>query len=92
MTKFCITCKYCLPSEARPLDSEYSRCGFERPISLVTGNLKPILDLPFCSGERALHGRCSYTANNWEAADHIMTEEEELLKGNTHSIQGEGHE
>ena len=92
MTKFCITCKYCLPSEARPLDSEYSRCGFERPISLVTGNLKPILDLPFCSGERVLHGRCSYTANNWEAADHVMTEEEELLKGNTVFTQGEAHE
>ena len=92
MTKFCITCKYCLPSEARPLDAEYSRCALERPISLVTGHLKSIADLPFCSGERALHGRCSYTANNWEAADHVMTEEEELLKGNTVFTQGEAHE
>jgi hypothetical protein len=83
MTKFCVNCKYCLPSEARPLDPEYSRCGFEHPLSYVTGNLKPVGDLPFCSGERALNGRCSPLANYWEAADHVMTEEEELLKGNT---------
>jgi len=84
MTKFCVNCKYCLPSEARPQDSEYSRCGFERPISYVTGRLKAVADLPFCSGERTLHSRCSPSAENWEAADHVMTpEEEELLKGNT---------
>jgi hypothetical protein len=83
MTKFCVKCKYCLPSEARPLDPEYSRCGFEHPISYVTGLPKAVLDLPFCSGERALHGRCSPLANNWEAADHVMTEEEEkeLMEG-----------
>jgi hypothetical protein len=51
-------------------------------MSYVTGNLKPVLDLPFCSGERGLNGRCSPLANYWEAADHVMTEEEELLKGN----------
>ena len=84
MTKFCINCKYCLPSETRPLDPEYSRCGFEHPISYVSGRLKPVADLPFCSGERTLHSRCSPLAVNWEAAEHVMTpeEEEELMKGN----------
>jgi hypothetical protein len=83
MTKFCVNCKYCLPSEARPLDPEYSRCGFEHPLSYVTGNLKPVGDLPFCSGERALNGRCSPLANYWEAADITWSEEVELMKGNT---------
>jgi hypothetical protein len=36
--------------------------------------------------------RCSPLANFWEAADHVMTEEEELLEGNTVLPQGEAHE
>jgi len=81
--KLCINCKYCLPSEVTK-DAEFSRCGFERPTSYVTGLLRPVLDLPFCSGERTLHSRCSPAANNWERADHVMTEEEEqeLMEGN----------
>ena len=82
MTKLCVNCKHRLDSEAIPLDPEYSRCGFERPISYVTGRLKAVADLPFCSGERTLHSRCSPSAENWEAADHVMTPEEELLEGN----------
>ena len=80
--KLCINCKYRLDSEVLPNDQEYSRCGFERPISYVTGRLKAVADLPFCSGERTLHSRCSPSAENWEAADHVMTPEEELLEGN----------
>lgn len=79
--KLCITCKHRLDSEALPKDLEFSRCGFERPISLVTGHLRPIPDLPYCSADRNRLGRCSIDAINWEAADHVMTEEEELLKG-----------
>ena len=82
--KLCINCKYCLASEAIPLDPEYSRCGFERPISPVTGRLRTIPELPYCSLERSRSGRCTLEAINWERADHVMTEqeEEELLKGN----------
>jgi hypothetical protein len=80
--KLCIHCKHCLPSEVLPKDPEYSRCGFERPISLVTGRLRSIPELPYCSSDRSRSGRCQLDAVNWEAADHVMTpeEEEEMLK------------
>jgi hypothetical protein len=80
--KLCIHCKHCLPSEVLPKDLEYSRCGFERPISLVTGRLRSIPELPYCSSDRSRSGRCQLDAVNWEAADHVMTpeEEEEMLK------------
>jgi len=84
--KLCIHCKHCLPSEVLPKDPEYSRCGFERPISLVTGRLRSIPELPYCSSDRSRSGRCQLDAVNWEAADHVMTpeEEEELMKGMPH--------
>jgi len=84
--KLCIQCKYRLDSEALPKDQEYSRCGFERPISLVTGLLRPIPELPYCSSDRTRGGRCQIDAVNWEAADSVMTEEEEeeLMKGMPH--------
>ncbi len=80
--KLCITCKHRLDSEAVPDDPEYSRCGFERPISPVTGRFKPLLDLTYCSSDRSRSGRCGLDATNWEAADHVMTseEEEEMLR------------
>ena len=80
--KLCINCKHRLDSEVLPKDLEYSRCGFERPISLVTGRLRSIPELPYCSSDRARSGRCGLSAANWEAADHVMTpeEEEEMLK------------
>jgi hypothetical protein len=77
--KLCIHCKHCLPSEVLPKDLEYSRCGFERPISLVTGRLRSIPELPYCSSDRSRSGRCQLDAVNWEAADHVMTPEEEEL-------------
>jgi hypothetical protein len=77
--KLCIHCKHCLPSEVLPKDPEYSRCGFERPISLVTGRLRSIPELPYCSSDRSRSGRCQLDAVNWEAADHVMTPEEEEL-------------
>lgn len=82
--KLCINCKHRLDSEVLPKDQEYSRCGFERPISLVTGLLRSIPELPYCSSDRTRSGRCGLDASNFEAADHVMTEEEELLKGNTY--------
>jgi hypothetical protein len=80
--KLCINCKHRLDSEALPADPEFSRCGFDRPISPVTGRLRPIRELPYCSISRIRTGACTSDGINWEAADHVMTEEEELLKGN----------
>ena len=79
--KLCIQCKHILPGIAGKIN-ENSRCGFDRPTSLVTGLLADIEVLPFAELERRTTGRCSLLANNWEAADQVMTEEEELLKGN----------
>jgi hypothetical protein len=90
--KLCINCKHRLDSEALPKDLEFSRCGFERPISLVTGRLRSAVELPYCSIDRARTGRCQIDAINWEAAEDVMTEEEELLKGSPVFPQGEAHE
>ena len=81
--KLCINCKHRLDSEVLPKDQEYSRCGFERPISLVTGLLRSIPELPYCSSDRTRSGRCGLDASNFEAADHVMTEQEEkeLMEG-----------
>ena len=86
MTKLCVNCKHCLPSEVLPKDPEYSRCGFERPISLVTGLLRPIPELPYCSSDRTRSGRCQLDANNYDYAAHVMTpeEEEQMLKEATY--------
>jgi len=81
--KLCIQCKYLLPSLRGALDDN-SKCGFDHPISLITG-LKTNGDtLPYAELDRRTTGRCTPLATHWEAADHVMTEEEELLKGNTH--------
>ena len=81
--KLCINCKHRLDSEAIPLDAEYSRCGFERPISPVTGRLRSIPELPYCSLERSRSGRCMLDGQNWEAMPDVLTpeEEEELMRG-----------
>jgi len=89
--KLCIQCKYILPSLRDELDDN-ARCGFEHPISLVTG-LKTNRDtLPYAELDRRTTGRCTPLATNWEAADHVMTEEEELLKGNVYLPKGAEHE
>jgi hypothetical protein len=89
--KLCIQCKYLLPSLREALDDN-SRCGFEHPISLVTGLQTNRDTLPYAELDRRTTGRCTPLATNWEAADHVMTEEEELLKGNIGLPQGEAHE
>ena len=88
--KLCIQCKHVLPSLIGKVDNN-ARCGFEHPISLVTGLLRFIPELPYCSSDRTRSGRCGLDASNFEAADHVMTpeEEEELLKGNVSLPQGE---
>lgn len=80
--KLCIHCKHRLASEAIPEDPQFSRCGFQRPVSPVTGLHLPLTSLTYCSTERLNTGRCKLSADNWEAADHVMTpeEEEELLR------------
>jgi hypothetical protein len=89
--KLCIQCKYLLPSLRGALDDN-SKCGFDHPISLITG-LKTNGDtLPYAELDRRTTGRCTPLATHWEAADHVMTEEEELLKGNIGLPQGEAHE
>jgi len=89
--KLCIQCKYLLPSLLGDLDDN-SRCGYEHPVSLVTGLQTNRETLPYAELDRLISGRCTPLATNWEAADHVMTEEEELLKGNTVSPEGEAHE
>jgi len=85
MTKLCINCKHILYSEVLPDDREFARCGYDRPISLVTGRLRGIPDLPYCSTERLPSSRCKPAGENWVAADDVMTaEEEELMRGMPH--------
>lgn len=82
--KLCINCKHRINAVELPKELEYSRCGFDRPFSLITGGLRPVNELTFCSTDRTLGGRCKLDAINYEPADPVITEEEELLKGNAH--------
>jgi hypothetical protein len=81
--KLCINCKHWLLSEASPKDLMMSRCGYERPITPVTGQLLPILDLPFASHERKATGRCTPLGEHYEESTPTLTVEEtqELLQG-----------
>jgi hypothetical protein len=82
--KLCKNCKHWLLSEASPNDLMLSRCGYERPISLVTGDLIPILDLPFATHERKLSGRCTPLGDHYEEltpTQFTVEEEAELLAG-----------
>jgi hypothetical protein len=69
--KLCIDCKYCIASDISTENPEYSKCTYERPISLVTGLFKPIKDLPYCSSERVLN--CGPEAKRFEEreANHV---------------------
>ena len=83
--KLCKTCRHVLPGIAGKID-ENSRCGFERPISPVTGLLRAVDALPFAELERRITGRCGLNGEYWEANEHVMTpeEEEELMQGMPH--------
>jgi hypothetical protein len=76
--KLCIHCKYVIPSLSGKIDDN-ARCGQDRTISLVTGSSRGRDTLPFAELERRNTGRCKPEAENWEAADHVMTPEEEEL-------------
>jgi hypothetical protein len=74
--KLCINCKHAI----FPIDHnnrEVSRCGANRHISLVTGLLAPVDKLPYCAVQRLNHEPCKFAGELWEAADHVMTEQEE---------------
>ena len=82
--KLCINCKHWLRSEAIPKDADFSRCGYERPISLVTGELKPITTLPYAEIERQAAGRCKPFGEHYEELtppQYTLEEEAELLAG-----------
>jgi hypothetical protein len=49
---YCVNCSHFVLSDASPKNPELGRCARTRTISLVTGVLKPISDLPFASTER----------------------------------------
>ena len=76
--KLCKNCKYVIPSLSGKIDDN-ARCGQDRTISLVTGSSRGRDTLPFAELERRNTGRCKPEAENWEAADHVMTPEEEEL-------------
>ena len=79
--KLCKNCKYVIPSSSGKIDDN-ARCGQDLTISLVTGSFRERDTRPFAELERRNTGRCKPEAENWEAADHVMTpeEEEEMLK------------
>jgi hypothetical protein len=82
--KLCKNCRHWLPSEAVPQDPDFSRCGYERPISLVTGELKPILTLPYAEMERQAAGRCKPFGDHYEditPPQYTLEETQELMAG-----------
>jgi len=78
MTKLCVNCKHVV----FPIDHnnrELSRCGANRLLSLVTGLLAPVDSLPWCNVNRLPSQPCKIAGDLWQAADHVMTPEEEEL-------------
>ena len=62
--KLCIHCKHCIASDISTDNPEFSKCTYERPISPVTGLLRAVKDLPYCSSERLLN--CGLDARRFE--------------------------
>ena len=85
MTKLCVNCKHVVLPKLHD-NNETARCGYKRPLSLVTGLLVPDEKLPYCAVQRLNHEACKSFGELWERADHVMTEEEEkeLMKGMPH--------
>ena len=81
--KLCKNCIHMLLSEAAPHNLELSRCGYERPISLVSGEPKAIPELPFAEHERRAHGNCKPTGDHYAPIPSPLSveEEAELLAG-----------
>ena len=82
--KLCIHCKHWLRSEAIPQDPEFSRCAYNRPISLVTGEFKPITSLPYAESARSSIGLCKPFGDHYEESTpptYSGEEEAELLAG-----------
>jgi hypothetical protein len=82
--KICINCTHWLRSEVAPHNTNLSRCAWDRPISLVTGDPVPIDALPYADHERRVSGRCGLLGTNYEFSTlPILTveEEAELLAG-----------
>ena len=78
MTKLCVNCKYVVLPKLHD-NNETARCGYKRSVSLVTGLLVPDDKLPYCAVQRLNHEPCKSFCAFWEAADHVMTPEEEDL-------------
>ena len=83
--KLCINCKHVVLPKLHD-NNETARCGYNRPISLVTGLLAPIDSLPWCNVNRLPSQPCKPSGELWEAAAHVMTpeEEEQMLKEATY--------
>ena len=82
--KLCKNCKNWERNENAPHNTSLSKCGFERPISLVTGDLVPIDTLPYADHERRVSGRCGLLGVNYDESTpptYSVEEEAELLAG-----------
>ena len=82
--KLCINCKHWERNENAPHTPSVSKCGFDRPISLVTGDLVPIDTLPYADQERRVNGRCGLLGVNFEQStppQYTLEEEADLLAG-----------
>ena len=82
--KLCINCTHWLRSEVAPHNTNLSRCAWERPISLVTGDLVPIDALPYADHERKPSGRCTPLGEHYEEStppQFTLEETQELLAG-----------
>lgn len=65
--KLCKTCIYFLLSEGIS-NLELGHCGYQRPLSPVTGDPLPIPDLPYCTSMRRANGMCGVMGDNHREA------------------------
>jgi len=64
--KFCINCKHFVLSEGVPNKPELGRCAHKWDISMVTGFLVPIDNLPFAGVVRKDKNTCGEHAGLYE--------------------------
>ena len=64
----CKDCKFFLLAD-KIEDLELGHCGYQRPISPVTGEPLRLSDLPYCAAQRRANGMCGVMGDNFRRAE-----------------------
>jgi hypothetical protein len=65
--KLCIDCKYIVLAKGKA--TQFAKCGYNRPTSLVDGAPAPEEELSYCSNERKNRDGCNTAALHFAAKE-----------------------